>query len=239
MTSRTRRLIAIASCGLAASGLAACGSSDDNEAKRATPPVSNIGSPSYAANTSTDVAALPQIEIPKVVPVPEPGVANPGDQCVGTDAVPNAGNVDAIIRAVICLHNAERTSRGLAPLKPEGRLASAALGHTRDMVRFHYFAHDSRDGRKFSQRVLATGYGKNVIYRIGENLGWGSGNLASPREMVRAWMNSPLHRANLLNSAFREIGIGLVPQAPTADGEGATFTVEFGVRTPIRSRKAK
>ena len=84
------------------------------------------------------------------------------------------------------------------------------------MERRHYFSHTSRDGSDFVQRIRRTGYFKRAsTWFVGENLAWGAGpNRSSPRGIVAAWMNSPPHRQNILNSRFREIGIGVVVGAP-------------------------
>jgi uncharacterized protein YkwD len=59
------------------------------------------------------------------------------------------------------------------------------------------------------------------------------GDAATPATIVRAWMHSPGHRANILNRRFREIGIGVASGAPVRDGaakSGATYATEFGLR---------
>jgi uncharacterized protein YkwD len=66
---------------------------------------------------------------------------------------------------------------------------------------------------------------------IGENIAWGTDYLSTPREIVRAWMNSTPHRKNILYTDFREIGIGVVLGVPDpALGDGATYSTEFGVK---------
>ena len=96
------------------------------------------------------------------------------------------------------------------------------------MVRRRYFAHDSLNGRSPFDRMRATHYvPRNASWWLGENIGWGSGSLAEPIAMVRAWMHSPPHRANILSRHFRDIGIGIVPGAPVGGG-GATYTTDFG-----------
>jgi uncharacterized protein YkwD len=66
-------------------------------------------------------------------------------------------------------------------------------------------------------------------WSLGENLAWGTGDVASPARIVDAWMHSPGHRRNILDRRFREIGIGLAPGAP-GRGDGATYVTEFGAR---------
>ena len=132
--------------------------------------------------------------------------------------------------ATICLLNIERRRHGLAPLHQQARLAAAGTGHARDMVRTKYFSHVSRSGAKFDARIKRTGYAANSRGAIvGENLAWGTGDLSSPASIVRAWMNSRLHRANILQPRFRDIGIAIVTGTP-GHGGGATYATEFGAR---------
>ena len=82
-------------------------------------------------------------------------------------------------------------------------------------------------------RLLSTGYlGKVRSWLVGENLAWGTERLATPRETVVAWMNSPGHRANILKRRFREIGIGVVFHTPSGSRNpvAATYTTTFGYR---------
>jgi len=150
--------------------------------------------------------------------------------CPRADELPGRMSVTEVRHATLCLINAERRQRGLAPLRQERRLAVAGVRHARDMVRANYFAHDSRSGRAFSQRILRTGYGRGRRATLGENLAWGTGSLAAPRRIVRGWMASPGHRANILNGTFREIGIAVVAGTPQTGNDGATYATEFGRR---------
>ena len=96
------------------------------------------------------------------------------------------------------------------------------------MVAKRYFAHDSKSGATFSARIKRTGWTRSRrSYTIGENIGWGGGSLATPRSMVRAWMGSAGHRANILSRSFRMIGIGIANGAPNG-GDGATYATDFG-----------
>jgi uncharacterized protein YkwD len=66
---------------------------------------------------------------------------------------------------------------------------------------------------------------------IGENIAWGTLWLATPRAIVTSWMNSPGHRANILNPRFRDTGIGISPHAPASlsgGQSGAIYTQDFG-----------
>jgi uncharacterized protein YkwD len=152
------------------------------------------------------------------------------DSCPEVELMPAADNLERVEATTLCLLNAERTDRGLVALALNGRLARAALGHARDMVARTYFSHESLNGATFKDRIDATGYLPNAQrWVIGENLGWGTGSLATPRAIVNAWMNSAGHRANILKPEYREIGFGTVVGNPQrSDGSGATYGTEFG-----------
>jgi uncharacterized protein YkwD len=153
--------------------------------------------------------------------------------CGSASAQPGEVSKAAMASSTICLLNAERTQRGLRPLKVNRRLARAATGHAGDMVRHDYFSHDSLSGASFVDRIRRTGYlsGRRA-WIVGENLAWGSGDRSSPSAIVRAWMNSPGHRANILQRRFRQVGLGLVMGAPERQpGPAATYATDFGARS--------
>jgi uncharacterized protein YkwD len=151
--------------------------------------------------------------------------------CANADKHPAEASVTELRSATLCLVNSERRERGRAALRSNAGLALAGQRHARDMVSKRYFAHDSRSGSDFKQRILRTDYvraGHSAI--LGENLAWGSHEEATPRSIVRAWMASPGHRANVLQSTFREIGIGIVRASPRGSNRAATYAAEFGRR---------
>jgi uncharacterized protein YkwD len=146
--------------------------------------------------------------------------------CAGADTPATSAKTSA--RATLCLLNAERRARGLSPLKRNRKLTRAAVGHSRDMVAQRYFAHESRNGATFADRIKRTGWAKSRrSYTMGENIAWGGGDLSTPRSIVRGWMNSAGHRDNILARAFRYIGVGIADGAPVG-GSGATYTTTFG-----------
>jgi uncharacterized protein YkwD len=169
---------------------------------------------------------LAAIAVVAVVPTPTASAAT----CTGADTVPTAANVAQARAATLCLLNVERAQRNRRPLRSNAGLALAGKRHARDMVRRRYFAHSSRAGRTFDDRIRSAGYLRGARgATMGENLGWGSGELATPRAMVRGWMNSSGHRANILRPAFREVGIAVVTRTP-GGVRGATYATEFGRR---------
>ena len=124
----------------------------------------------------------------------------------------------ALIRAI----NAERTPRGLVPLRVDLRLEQAARAKSSEMLRTGTFAHG--DVRARLVRFGARGP------TYGENLAWASGSNASAR-IVRMWMESPGHRANILDGHFREAGAGVAAGAPQRTRSVAgTYTMDFGAR---------
>ena len=150
--------------------------------------------------------------------------------CQNADAMPNGSNEGAVRSAILCLHNELRAGRGLPLLKENARLRRAAVAHSRDMVARGYFEHTAPSGTTMVDRIQAARYTpRNAGWSLGENLAWGTGRLATPREIMRAWMNSPGHRANIVKRSYREIGIGVVTGVPSTRGKGATYTADFGV----------
>ena len=137
-----------------------------------------------------------------------------------------------LARATLCLLNQERGKRGLGSLRLNDRLSHAADRHAADMVRREYFSHESLSGSSFIDRIRRTGYLRSVrAWSVGENLAWGSGDRSSPRSIMRSWMTSPGHRANVLDRRYREIGIGIAPGAPQGSwDDAATYATEFGFR---------
>jgi uncharacterized protein YkwD len=163
-----------------------------------------------------------------------PGVARsaqaPGE-CANADIVPNAGNLDEVRAAIVCLHNQIRGRNGLPLLKGNTRLRRAAEGHSAEMVAKGYFDHTSPSGSTMVDRILAASYVRpDQGWLLGENLEWGTGSMATPRGALDAWMNSPGHRANILKRGYRHMGIGIELGTPTGRGNGVTITVDFGVR---------
>ena len=163
----------------------------------------------------------------------DPGkvVARAAQACPDADLQPAPGNLGRIRAAILCLHNQIRAEHHLPRLRENKRLRNAAVGHSRDMVRTHYFEHTSPSGRTMVDRILAARYVRaDQGWTLGENLEWGTGSLATPRGAMDAWMRSPGHRSNLLGRSFRELGVGVVIGVPVSDATGATYTVDFGTR---------
>jgi uncharacterized protein YkwD len=132
--------------------------------------------------------------------------------------------------ALLCLMNRERHKHGLPLLTENRRLFTAALGHSRWMVRNRYFSHYRPGGPDLVGRLKAVNYiPRSGSWLVGENIGYGLPRRSSPADQVRFWMKSPLHRANILNPRFRAAGLGIWSGTPRTV-RGATYTIDFGSR---------
>lgn len=154
------------------------------------------------------------------------------DPCGPVDEQPQKSGIGPAGAATLCLLNRERTSRGLPALRENALLDQTSAEHSTDMVKRDYFEHTSPDGRSVEDRLRAAGYARGINASGGENIAYGVGGEATPRAIVRAWMHSPPHRADILRQAFTEIGIGVALGAPEVNsgrqGESATYTTDFG-----------
>lgn len=105
---------------------------------------------------------------------------------------------------VVDLVNKERANQGLKPLATDSLLTTVATEKARDMDVNNYFSHTSPTyGSPFD---MMRSYGVQYRY-AGENIASGQ---RSPEQVMRDWMNSPGHRANILNGNFTKIGVGYV-----------------------------
>jgi uncharacterized protein YkwD len=160
-----------------------------------------------------------------------PAVARAAAECADADLEPAADNLGRIRDAIVCLHNQIRAEKDLPTLREAARLRHAALGHSKDMVGDRYFEHTTPEGRTMVDRILRARYVReDQGWMLGENLAWGTGSLSTPRGAVESWMDSPGHRANMLKRGYRDIGVGVVLGVPVSGAQGATYTVDFGVR---------
>ena len=135
--------------------------------------------------------------------------------------------------AVRCLLNRKRENHGLRPLGKSERLKKAAQRHTSYKQDHNCFAHECPCEPSVLSRLKRVDYitGGLRSWAYGENIAYGGSYLGKPKAIVRAWMHSPGHRHNILNSDFREIGIGFSRGTPPNPGaSGATVTTDFGMR---------
>lgn len=119
---------------------------------------------------------------------------------------------------VVRLTNIERRRAGCRPLRHDARLRKAARGHSVNMRNRKFFSHTSPDGRSPWDRIRAAGYPAGAAENIAKGY-------PGPRAVVRGWMASRGHRANILNCSLKAIGAG------AAFGPGGPWwTQDFGRR---------
>lgn len=116
---------------------------------------------------------------------------------------------------IISLLNNQRVDEGLSVLEEDPLLEEAARLKAEDMLENNYFAHNSPQGKSPWSFIKEAGYTYNVA---GENLAIG---FLDSSEVYEAWNNSPLHKRNLLDSRFEEVGIAVV----NGDYKGGRATV--------------
>jgi uncharacterized protein YkwD len=152
--------------------------------------------------------------------------ASPAACSNATAAVAQAPET-SVSEAVRCLVNQQRGAHGLGALRAAPALRRAADRHSRDMVVRRFFAHVSPTGSTLSSRAHRAGYSGSTL---GEDIGWGTAQLATPAAIVDAWMHSPPHRAVILHPRFREIGVGITPGTPQGAGAGGVYVIDLGRR---------
>jgi uncharacterized protein YkwD len=130
--------------------------------------------------------------------------------------------------------NVFRVQHGLAKLRLNTQLTSAARAHSQQMARDGYFAHESADGSPFWKRVQGF-YASSPwrLWSVGENLLWSSPTIDAGGAL-KLWIASPEHKKNLMDPRWREIGVSAVhvSTAPgTYEGRAVTIvTTDFGIR---------
>ena len=133
-------------------------------------------------------------------------------------------------KRILDLHNAVRKKHGLGSLCVDPALTRAARAHSKEMIGKGYFRHESFDGKTVGARLKGFGYDWTAS---GENIAWGSRSMSKPDDRFKGWMESPGHRANILNGAFREVGVGIAsgnPKKTDEQVEEVMYTVDFGSR---------
>ena len=123
----------------------------------------------------------------------------------GLRAKIEAANSVLTTQGVIDNTNQQRSDFGKPVLKVNAKLTAAASAKVKDMFAGQYFEHVSPTGRGPADLARDAGY---VYISVGENLALG--NYKDDATLVDAWMNSPGHRANILNAGFTEIGVAVL-----------------------------
>ncbi len=167
-------------------------------------PPTTSATTSKAAPTTTTTKPKPTTTKPKPPPTTtktKPPTNPPSDDASADDTV-------------LAIVNSERADAGCAPVTLDARLTEAGQKHSEDMSANDYFSHTSQDGRSFVDRAKAEGYASPGA----ENIAAGQ---RTPEQVMRAWMDSPGHRANILNCDLKKMGLGL-------ETDGYYWTQVFG-----------
>ena len=113
-------------------------------------------------------------------------------------------NGSVTLAGILAKTNLERTNISLIALTHSRKLDASAQKKAADILQRQYFEHTAPDGKTVTDLVTEQGY--NYI-KVGENLALGT--FASDDEVVQAWMHSPGHRANILDTDYTEMGVGV------------------------------
>jgi len=130
---------------------------------------------------------------------------------------------------ILLLTNDIRKQYHLPSLKENALLDKAAWEKAQDMLKHKYFSHYSPTGVSPWYWIDASGY--NYHY-AGENLAM---NFLNSEEVVRAWLNSPKHRENLLNKHYEDMGLAIVNGDFTGEGINRTLVVQM-FASPMREK---
>ena len=183
MTSNLVRLHLLAWATTLSAALTGCGGGGGGDSAPA--PVASAPSPSPAAPS------------PAPSPTPAPSRATCSLNNFETDAITRIN----AHRAAGASCGAQGSFAAAPPLAWNAQLTQASLVHSDDMVALNFFSHTGSSGSNTGQRATASGYSWMTV---GENIAAGQPDMAS---VVAAWMASPGHCANIMNSRFRDIGL--------------------------------
>ncbi|MFC5661589.1 sigma-70 family RNA polymerase sigma factor [Kitasatospora misakiensis] len=158
-------------------------------------------------------ATLPQSAAPTPAaepPAPSPTATTPpapSSPAATPTATPSSSRPStappSLERQLVDLVNAERARRGCGPLRIDPKLHTAAQKHSEDMVARNFFDHLTPDGTRADARLNAVGYRWS---QWGENLDRGP---SAPSTVFSRWMDGGIHQSNMLDCAFKDVGIGV------------------------------
>ncbi|GAB2968854.1 hypothetical protein GCM10023080_034870 [Streptomyces pseudoechinosporeus] len=183
-----------------------------NGAEHSEPRSAASKTPTASARTPKTTAPKPRTTAPSRTPkttAPKPRTTTPSSTPKTTapptspstpKATPPASGATA---RIVQLVNAERSKAGCSPVTLNAVLTKAAQAHSKDMAAHRNMSHTGSDGSSPGDRITRAGYSWSTY---GENVAYG---YATPEQVMAGWMSSPGHKANILNCAFKEIGVGL------------------------------
>ncbi|MFF9976975.1 CAP domain-containing protein [Streptomyces erythrochromogenes] len=178
-----------------------------------TPPAASPSTARPTPAAPVPAAPVPSTEAPKKTEAPAPSAPAP----TATATRPSLDTHSAEETAVVTLVNQERAQAGCGPVRANPPLAALAGAFSKDMAARGFFGHDDPEGNTPWDRAAKAG----LSGLGGENIARGQGDAES---VMRAWMNNPGHKANILNCEFRTLGVG----AHFAAG-GPWWTQDFGL----------
>jgi len=160
--------------------------STTNAGNTTTDNATTTGSTTTTNNTSTDVTTVDVQGLPQL---------------------PKTYSINVQVSAedqILQLMNAKRVEAGLQPLTLDNTLLQVARYKSDHMIQYNYFDHTNPDGTKWTDWLQTIGYKYTTA---GENIAY---NTYDAVELFNQWWNSPGHRANMMNSSYTKVGIGVV-----------------------------
>ncbi|WP_406298602.1 CAP domain-containing protein [Embleya sp. NBC_00888] len=199
------------------SGAAGADRTGDGASRSLLPGAATTGRtalPGASADTTPSASAVPSAPTTSAAGTPS-ATASPSKPAATPSTstpTPSSGPEDKVLAAV----NEERASAGCGPVKNDAKLVALARAHSADMAARDYFDHNTPEGLTPWDRAEKAG----VSYLGAENIARGQ---KTADAVMRAWMNSPGHRRNILDCGLTKLGVGIKEGA-----NGPWWTQEFG-----------
>jgi len=162
-----------------------------------------VAQPPHRGRIPVTVNAIGDASIPGPLTVSSTSASIPTSGV--TTSSPSLGTMSALEQAVVDLTNQARQVNGLPPLRVNSQLVAASQTHSSDMARLNLMEHELPGVAEPTLQSRAAAVGYNYSW-LGENIAF---NYADAPSVVAAWMNSPGHRANILNPNYTDIGVGI------------------------------
>nr|WP_128382341.1 CAP domain-containing protein [Streptomyces cavernae] len=192
------------------------GSEDGERAPTASKTPSASASPSSTATPKPKTTApKPRPTASSSVPKATASAAAPSTPSAPPSTPKATATASGAVARIVQLVNAERGKVGCSAVTLNATLTKAAQAHSVDMAAHNNMSHTGSDGSTPGDRITRAGYAWSTY---GENVAYG---YSTPEQVMAGWMASPGHRANILNCAFKEIGVGLAQP-------GDYWTQDFG-----------
>lgn len=185
-----------------------------------TPAAVNYSRPMARLVGTSERAALPRPFRPRIVLIETNHPVAPAPTTPAVPAAPvSAAPVPAVSAAsalevrALALINAERAKKGLKPMVLDSLLLQAARMHSQNMATRDFFNHVSPDGKTANERLKVLGL--HGWKAMGENIAYNMGYEDPVAFAVEKWLESPLHRQNMLSPMWTSSAIGI---ATASDG---------------------